>query len=62
MPAANVRLLPDDEILICSTRDAEKRVRSNLVNIYTLEYLVSGNIPIRGSMMNWLAERWRLAG
>ncbi len=54
MPADNVVLLPDDEILFCSTRNAEQQVKTNLANIYTIQYLVSGAAPTRGYAMSWL--------
>jgi len=31
-------------------------VKTNLTNVYTLDYLVSGIVPIRGYVMSWLAS------
>jgi hypothetical protein len=56
MPADNVVLQPDDEILVCSTRNAEQQIKTNLANIYTIQYLVSGTAPPRGYAMSWLAS------
>jgi hypothetical protein len=43
-----------DEILMCSTRAAQAQIKTNLVNVYTLEYLVTGTAPTRGYVMSWL--------
>jgi Trk K+ transport system NAD-binding subunit len=43
-----------DEILMCSTRAAQAQIKTNLVNVYTLEYLVTGTAPTRGYAMSWL--------
>jgi len=56
LPADDFSMLPNDEILMCSTKSAERLVKTNLTNVYTLDYLVSGIVPIRGYVMSWLAS------
>ena len=54
LPADDFSVKPDDEILLCSTKSAEHRLQTNLANAYTLEYLVSGTVPVRGWVMSAL--------
>jgi|TARA_B100000315_G_scaffold229673_1_gene239444 hypothetical protein len=42
---------------IGSTRSAEHQVRSSLTSAYTIEYLSTGETPLRGHAMAWLASR-----
>jgi len=42
MPGLDTELVAGDEILMCSTTDAKSRIRSNLNDLYTLSYLVTG--------------------
>ena len=57
LPQDNDTLSTGDEILLCSRRGVEHQIRSNLANIYTLEYLVSGEAPTRGVAMGWLRSK-----
>jgi Trk K+ transport system NAD-binding subunit len=54
MPAPNMRLEVDDELLVCATNDAERRIRTSLTNQYLLEYLVTGIERSRGILYNLL--------
>ena len=54
MPDGETSLVPGDEILLCSTRAAEARVRANLANAYSLAYLATGTDLPRGWLMNRL--------
>ncbi len=57
LPAQSLLVEPGDEILMCSTKAAERQIKGNLTNVYTLEYLVTGIVPARGYAMTWLAAR-----
>lgn len=59
IPSEDIALHPGDEILMCSTRAAQQQVKTNLVNVYTLEYLVTGTAPARGYAMSWLTSLMR---
>jgi len=54
MPDGEISLAAGDEILVCSTRAAQARARSNLANIYSLTYLATGADMPRGWLMNRL--------
>ena len=54
MPAANMPLKIDDELLICATSEAERRIRTSLTNQYLLEYLATGIERSRSILYNWL--------
>jgi hypothetical protein len=47
-------LKADDELLICATSEAERRIRTSLTNQYLLEYLATGVERSRGILYNWL--------
>jgi len=51
MPPRETILVPDDEILVCSTHSAKFIARSNLANSYTLAYLATGQVQTRGWLM-----------
>jgi voltage-gated potassium channel len=55
MPAANLPLMRDDELLICSSHKAKARARASLDNAYTLAYLATGVEPARGWLINRLS-------
>ena len=57
MPELQAPLQLDDELLICSSRGAQRGMQSNLASYYTLKYLTSGKVPPRGYIMNWLVGR-----
>ena len=61
MPGANTEVGAGDEILFCSRRGVEQRVRWSLANIYTMQYLASGVVPARGFAMEFLHTRRRRA-
>jgi Trk K+ transport system NAD-binding subunit len=49
----------DDDILCCGTEAGENLLSATMNNAYTLEYLVSGHDPVRGSFFRWLQGRGR---
>jgi Trk K+ transport system NAD-binding subunit len=59
MPADNYEVVEGDEIFICSTAEAKRRVNSNLTDIYTIEYLVTGIVPPRAWAMRRLQTATR---
>jgi Trk K+ transport system NAD-binding subunit len=54
MPADSYEVVEGDEIFMCSTADAKRRVNSNLTDIYTIEYLATGIMPPRAYAMRRL--------
>jgi voltage-gated potassium channel len=54
IPATNMPLEADDELLICATSEAERRIHTSLTNQYLLEYLATGVERSRGILYNWL--------
>ena len=54
MPEIFEELQEGDRILLCSTHAAKFRVRSNIANPYTLNYLATGREASRGWLMSWL--------
>ncbi len=55
LPEDKVLIAPGDEVLMCSRRGVEQYVKTNLSNVYNVEYLASGVAPARGFVMAWLA-------
>jgi voltage-gated potassium channel len=51
MPVDTFEVSEGDEILMCSTPQAMHLVKTNLANIYTVEYLATGNVPPRAYAM-----------
>lgn len=54
MPAATDNIHQRDEILMCSTPAAKRRIEANLANIYTIEHLATGVVPPRAYAMSTL--------
>ena len=54
MPADGYLIAEGDEILMCSTPEAERRMKANLANIYTVEHLATGAVPPRAYAMRRL--------
>jgi Trk K+ transport system NAD-binding subunit len=54
----DVTLQMDDEILLCGTRAAQLQLLASLANEYTLEYLITGVVPVRSHALSWLRS-WR---
>jgi voltage-gated potassium channel len=56
LPGDEIGMAVGDEILMCSRRGVDQSIKANLANIYTVEYLVTGDSPARGFVMNWIAS------
>lgn len=54
MPGDEVELQAHDELLVCSTAAARRRVLANLCDVYTIEYLATGVTPPRAWAMRRL--------
>ncbi len=54
MPTDTFEINLDDEILMCTSADAEHRIKTSLTNIYTIEHLATGIIPARAFAMRRL--------
>jgi voltage-gated potassium channel len=59
MPDDGFAIAEGDELLLCSTADAERRMRANLANIYTIEHLATGTVPPRAYAMRRLQSATR---
>ena len=57
MPGPEQVLRAGDEILFCCTTGAHRVLEASLNNEYTLAYLVSGEDPIRSTLLRWLLGR-----
>ncbi len=54
MPSDTYEIAEGDEILMCSTAEAKRRMKANLANIYTVEHLATGIVPPRAYAMRRL--------
>ena len=59
MPAAECDVRQGDEILMCSTPGAKRRIEGNLSDIYTIEHLATGVVPPRAYAMRRLQSASR---
>ena len=57
LPADNQPVHEGDEILFCGTEHGELMLAASMNNIYTLDYLVSGEDRPRGYIFQWLEAR-----
>jgi len=62
LPTDSEPVMLDDDILCCGTEAGENLLSATMNNSYTLEYLVSGQDPVRGSFFRWLQDRGRQGG
>ncbi len=58
MPEPSESLQPQDEVLFCGTKNAQRQIEATLNNDYTLRYLVTGVQEPKGYVMKWLARRF----
>ncbi len=58
LPELTTKLEPEDKVLFCGTRYAERQIRATLNNEYTLQYLSTGAQEPRGYIMQWFARRF----
>ncbi len=57
LPVNDLALKEGDDILFCM-RPAEQAIfEANLVNRYTLEYLLTGQDPARSNFFRWLSTK-----
>jgi len=59
LPADSEPLRVGDRLLFCGTELGERLLAANMNNIYTLEYLVTGEDRPRGYLFRWLDGRGR---
>lgn len=57
LPANDLQLRVNDEILFCMQPKEKIFLESNLSNRYTLEYLLTGKDPARGHLFKWLERK-----
>jgi Trk K+ transport system NAD-binding subunit len=57
LPDLDLLLETDDEILLCSTHEVQQKLRASLDNIYTLQYLATGEVPTRGYLLRWMNDK-----
>jgi Trk K+ transport system NAD-binding subunit len=57
LPTLDMELRAGDELLLCTAREDEHKMRSALANPYTVEYLATGLAPARGIAFKRLARR-----
>jgi len=57
LPPNDLALMEGDEILFCMKPQHKVLLEANLVNAYTLDYLLTGVEPARGAFFRWLEAR-----
>jgi len=57
LPANELTLMEGDKILFCMRPEQKTVFEANLVNTYTLDYLLTGEEPARGDFFRWLAAK-----
>jgi len=57
MPANNIKLMTEDEILFCIKPSDKYIFEANLFNVHTLGYLLTGKEPIRSGFLRWLSSK-----
>ena len=62
LPDENELLMAGDEILFCGTEQSERMLSASMNNVYTLDYLISGEDKPRGYLFCWLDNRFKRAG
>ncbi|MEZ5551399.1 MAG: NAD-binding protein [Pseudomonadales bacterium] len=59
MPEDDYEVVAGDELLICSTPDAKRRALASLADVYTLEFLTTGQSPPRAYVIRRLQAAFR---
>lgn len=54
LPAADFKLLPGDNVLLCGTGSSETLLSATMNNAYTLHYIVHGSEEPRGYLFRWI--------
>lgn len=57
LPGLDTPLQLGDEVLLCGSQRARLLIPSNIANVYTHHYLISGKEPPRGWVFEWFARR-----
>ena len=57
LPPADLKLHLGDELLFCMKKQDKHLFMASLNNQYTLEYLITGKEPARGSLFRWLERK-----
>lgn len=57
LPELTSMLQPEDHVLFCGTRYAQRQLQATLNNEYTLQFLLTGVREPRGYIMKWLMRR-----
>ena len=57
LPPNDLALMEGDEILFCMRPEHKVLLEANLLNAYTLDYLLTGVEPARGAFFRWLETR-----
>ena len=59
MPGDTFSIIEGDEILLCTTPQAKRRMKTNLTNVYTVEHIATGIVPARAYAMRRLQSAAR---
>ena len=59
MPGDTFKIIEGDEILLCTTPQAKRRMKTNLTNVYTVEHIATGIVPARAYAMRRLQSAAR---
>lgn len=57
LPPDDFVLMTEDDILICMQAEEKALLEANLANVHTLDYLLTGKEPARGSFFRWLEAK-----
>ena len=57
LPADELLLMPDDEVLFCMKPNAKVMLEANMANEHTLGYLLTGVEPAKSYFFKWLQAR-----
>ncbi len=57
LPADSENVMLGDDILFCGTEEGENLLLATMNNVYTLDYLISGQDKPRGYLFRWLGQR-----
>lgn len=57
LPADNLTLREDDEVLFCMRPEHQIFLEANLANAYTLDYLLTGKDLVRSDFFKWLRAK-----
>ena len=57
LPMDSEAIMPGDDILFCGTEKGENLLLATMNNVYTLDYLISGQNKARSYLFRWLEQR-----